>query len=263
MSIGNFAEQVLRALIHMGIVSGYLLLRKEKTPAVNIYLAAYYTVLYLAVQNLRILLVLLCMLAGIQWNYQFWLRLLVIPMEWALVVIICRKVRLEKIRHCGVTRWFVVCMAIFLQLYIKWSLLTMQPVINDTRRWESSALYSACAILGIVVMLILFEANLFNREERSRPGNTSGTSLARWKVTNPMYAAATALWMPFYPKKSSGQLQLQDGNIRTSKENAAMHGIGLSSIRRCVQRYGGSVEISVEQEQKWFRLMIPLPVSGT
>lgn len=58
----------------------------------------------------------------------------------------------------------------------------------------------------------------------------------------------------------SGKLDLRDGVLHTGKADPAMHGIGLSSIQKAVERYGGSAETQFENDGGWFRLMIMIPV---
>jgi sensor histidine kinase regulating citrate/malate metabolism len=38
-----------------------------------------------------------------------------------------------------------------------------------------------------------------------------------------------------------------------------MHGIGISSIRNAVSRYGGSVSVKVDNDNKLFALVVMLP----
>lgn len=380
MTMQNFTTQVFRAILHFLIIWMVLMFLKEASVAIKAYLAAFYTVLYLAVQNIRILFVLICMYYQVSWDYQFWLRLAVIPMELILAIIVYRYVHFEQIGHLTFTRWFLACMGIFLQLYFKWSLLTMQEVIGEIRRWDSSAVYSLIAILGIVALLILFEVNLYNRVEKSRlemerirvdyemqsakrsmqtneeilrlyhdmknhlvalrtldntreagqyidtlleqvagyetnvhTGHSVVDSILSEKVQRgkresidfnicldlnsldqmePMdlvtifgnavdNAIEACMDLPvgtdriIYIKSSfyanflaikisnqfTGSMQEKEGRLMTRKENVAMHGIGLSSIRRSVEKYNGNMEINIDPENHWFRLMILLPVS--
>lgn len=47
-----------------------------------------------------------------------------------------------------------------------------------------------------------------------------------------------------------------DGNYKTTKEDAKNHGIGLTSVRRCVETYGG--EMKLADTDGWFRAEILL-----
>lgn len=49
------------------------------------------------------------------------------------------------------------------------------------------------------------------------------------------------------------------GVLPTGKADAAMHGIGLNSIQKTVNRYGGSVNTEIDNEHGWFNLIIMIP----
>lgn len=59
----------------------------------------------------------------------------------------------------------------------------------------------------------------------------------------------------------AGELRREGNRFLTSKGDRSRHGIGLSSITRAVERYGGSVDAVVGTEENWFELtiLIPLP----
>lgn len=44
----------------------------------------------------------------------------------------------------------------------------------------------------------------------------------------------------------SGELQREDGKIRTSKSDKAYHGFGLKSIQSIIRKYGGTMTIHTE-----------------
>ena len=56
-----------------------------------------------------------------------------------------------------------------------------------------------------------------------------------------------------------GTRSIEDGKLKTGKANPEMHGIGVDSIRTVVKRYGGSVEIKIDDMTKWFRMTIMIP----
>ncbi len=380
ITIQNFTNQGIRIILRFLIIWAVLIFTKEKPVSVKAYLAAYYTVLYLAVQNIRILCVLLCMFYNASWDYQFWFRLIAIPIEVLLMLLVSRIVHLEGITYVGLTRWLLACMAIFLQLYIKWSLLTTQNTVNKTLRWDTSALYSLFAILGIVALVILFEANLYNRSEKSRlelekvrsdyeiqnakksmqaneeirmlyhdmknhlyaiktleqgnqnieqyvdtlldnlggyesavkTGNNAADAvlsekiqrarrehigfnicmdLSRLEEMNPVdivtifgnavdNAIEACMKLPdnmeriIYLKSSayanflvirisnqfSDTILQQGGKLTTSKEDASWHGIGITSIKRSIKKYGGDTQISIDNKNHWFRLTLMIPI---
>ncbi len=57
----------------------------------------------------------------------------------------------------------------------------------------------------------------------------------------------------------SGNVEITDGSIVTSKTDSAVHGIGLSSIQNAVMRYNGSVTVNADNDSKEFTLTIMLP----
>lgn len=60
-----------------------------------------------------------------------------------------------------------------------------------------------------------------------------------------------------------GQLTMEDGVLRTGKVDSQLHGIGLNSICKAVQRYNGSVETQFENDSGWFRLLVMLPIPSS
>lgn len=56
-----------------------------------------------------------------------------------------------------------------------------------------------------------------------------------------------------------GTIPQKNGTLLTSKQNAGMHGIGLSSIQKAARRYGGSVTPRIDNEKHWFSLMVMIP----
>ena len=43
-----------------------------------------------------------------------------------------------------------------------------------------------------------------------------------------------------------GNVEIKDGRVQTSKTDKAFHGIGLSSIRKITEKYGGMLEIDAK-----------------
>jgi hypothetical protein len=59
----------------------------------------------------------------------------------------------------------------------------------------------------------------------------------------------------------TGEIQVHDGVIATSKSDKDRHGIGLDSIRRIATAYGGSSTVTLADG--WFNLRILFPITGT
>lgn len=64
-----------------------------------------------------------------------------------------------------------------------------------------------------------------------------------------------------FRNRFEGTVELRDGEPVTSKKDANMHGIGISSIRNAVSRYGGTVTVKADNESKEFTLVVMLPAS--
>ncbi len=60
----------------------------------------------------------------------------------------------------------------------------------------------------------------------------------------------------------AGNVEMKNGMPVTSKKNAEMHGIGISSIRNAVSRYGGTVTTKADNDTKEFTLVVMLPVTA-
>ncbi len=55
-----------------------------------------------------------------------------------------------------------------------------------------------------------------------------------------------------------GQLQEKNKKYLTQKNEPLRHGIGLSSIRYCIEKYGGQMKITTDNQ--WFALTVTIPV---
>lgn len=59
----------------------------------------------------------------------------------------------------------------------------------------------------------------------------------------------------------TGDVETKNGMPVTSKKNAEMHGIGISSIKNAVSRYGGIVTVKADNTNKEFTLVVMLPIA--
>lgn len=59
----------------------------------------------------------------------------------------------------------------------------------------------------------------------------------------------------------TGKLNREGNRLLTGKADRAQHGIGLNSIARVAERYGGTVDVEADEEEKWFQLTILIPIS--
>ena len=63
-----------------------------------------------------------------------------------------------------------------------------------------------------------------------------------------------------FSNRFAGQIRQQGGTLLTGKQDAAQHGIGLKSIARAVQRYGGSVQHRFDNAGGSFDLVLTFPL---
>lgn len=56
------------------------------------------------------------------------------------------------------------------------------------------------------------------------------------------------------------QLNIYNGSFLTTKQDKMNHGFGLKSIKRIVEKYGG--EITISTDNQWFTLMILMPINA-
>ena len=65
----------------------------------------------------------------------------------------------------------------------------------------------------------------------------------------------------YFGNPYAGEVRREGTRFLTVKADQTKHGIGLNSITKAVERYGGSVNVKVDEEEKWFGLtiLIPLP----
>lgn len=63
-----------------------------------------------------------------------------------------------------------------------------------------------------------------------------------------------------FQNRFAGSIELHNGDPVTNKKDSDMHGIGISSIRNAVSRYGGTVTVKADNGTKEFTLVVMLPV---
>lgn len=56
-----------------------------------------------------------------------------------------------------------------------------------------------------------------------------------------------------------GELTQENGQLKTIKTDSEFHGIGLKSIRKATEKYGGSVVTEIDPEERCFRLAVLIP----
>lgn len=58
----------------------------------------------------------------------------------------------------------------------------------------------------------------------------------------------------------TGDILTNGANLISTKADPALHGIGISSIRHSVEKYGGTVDVSTDTDRFTISILIPLPV---
>lgn len=167
-SAHNFLTQTGRMLFHGGAIFLYLLCTKEKPLSTAAYLSAFFIIGYLACQALRSVTALLAVMLGMQ---HMTVQLEVISAaaaECLFAVLVCRFLCLGRIRTVGMARAALAVISIFLELYFKWSLVIMKSTILRSDHWSGYIVYPCCATLGVLMMMVLFEANQHMVNERNQ-----------------------------------------------------------------------------------------------
>lgn len=168
-SVQGFAMQAGRMLAYWGAVFGCLFGHKDYDVRDSVYWAGFVTVLYLTVQSLRTVLMTATQLAGIPEEYAGIATYGAVLAEWVMVWVVRRQIRPEEPPGEGWrARWFQLLIALFLQLYVKWSLIVMDSGAATVAYRGSSVIFGLLAALGIAQSLVSLEVNLRMRTERTR-----------------------------------------------------------------------------------------------
>lgn len=167
-SAQNFLTQTGRMLFHGGGIFLYLLCAKENSFSTAAYLSAFFTVGYLACQALRSVTVLLAAMFGMQYMAVQLGVISAAVAECLFAFFVCRFLCLDRIQTVGAPRAALAAISIFLELYFKWSLVIMKSSILHTDYWSGYIIYPCCATLGVLLMMVLFEANQHMTNERNK-----------------------------------------------------------------------------------------------
>lgn len=379
-SIRNLLLQCARMALHIAVVFGCILLNKDVLWQEALYLAGLFTVIYLASQNIRNALVMLVQPIGEITVYRQVLAYLFLAVEWFAVMLVCRFMDLSAIRTIHKSRWAFVSVALMLEVYIKWSLITVGAEQILFERWHDTVFFALMAAAGVLLILVLYEVNLQNQEQKAAAeaeqmrtayemqntkrsiqanndirrlyhdmknhllaiqsisggeeelnhylsgllrqfsdyeiqvstGNATVDAVLSEKIQrastehiifntvldlqdlafvssvdlvtiigNAVDNAVEAVQrIPdekkriVYIKSSQfanmkvlrisnqfeGTIEQENGLPFTRKKDTSMHGIGLKSIQKVAERYGGSVSVEYDNDQKWFRLMVMIPL---
>lgn len=163
-SLDNLFNQLLRTLINLIAIYGYLRCTREKGRSVCLYLSALYVLIYMVAFNLREAFH--PFMGGLsQVQLEALMVALLAAFQWSILFLARRLIDLPGVREIGRMRWGVIGISIMVELYFKFSLIS--PDLENTQRPLDLVLYSLCATIGVFIMVILFERNITYHEKRA------------------------------------------------------------------------------------------------
>ena len=160
----NLLNQILRTAIDWLAIYGYLQLAKEERKKAYGYLAMLYVLIYMVAFNLREA-IRPFLTASDPHQSELIMLILLVVFQWGLVYLASRLLELNRIRSAFRTRWAVIAIAVFVELYFKWSLISPQDSIS--RRPVDAIFYSLCATLGVFLLVILIERNVVSQQKQN------------------------------------------------------------------------------------------------
>lgn len=167
----NILTQCARLGIYWLAVFGFLRIRKNISFIHAVHATLFYTVLYLMGRNLKTNLE-ICMRFSLMREQgegliRLGMNLAVIAVEYLLAYGIRRRLpwgSLKATRPIAA----ILLIANFLELYFKFSLITMQEVSLAAVRPVDAVAYPLCATAGIMLLCVLVEVNSYEQEERRK-----------------------------------------------------------------------------------------------
>lgn len=170
-SLENILVQCIRLGIYWLSVFGYLRLRKDMKMFSAIHSALFYTVLYLMGRNLKTYLEICMGISFVQNQSEGILRLgmnlAVIMVEYLVAYDIGHRLpwdQLKLTKSIGA----ILLISNFLELYFKFSLITMREVRLAAMRPVDAVVYPLCATVGIMLLCVFAEVNSYEQEKRRK-----------------------------------------------------------------------------------------------
>lgn len=142
------------------------------------------------------------------------------------------------------------------------------PILNallrekrDSARQENitidvQARIPPCAALTELELCVVFGNALDNALEAVR--RLDEPALRRVRIN---CLSEPGFWVVLFENPYQGALDLRSGLPVSTKRDAANHGIGLRSIRRCAEEHGGTIALSTAGQIFTLSVMIPLPAA--
>ncbi len=110
-----------------------------------------------------------------------------------------------------------------------------------------------CEALRDIDLCVIFGNALDNAVEAVRRAGEIGERTVRVSCMS-----EPGFWMVRFRNPYRGTLVLKDGMPRSTKTDYASHGIGLRSIRTCVEQHGGTVQLTAENQEFSLSVMVPV-----
>lgn len=126
--------------------------------------------------------------------------------------------------------------------------------INRGIRLSCAVSVRDIACIGTVDLYTMLTNALDNAIESAERLTESGMKTIRFSMTE--HGKMLRIEVENY---YVGTVELRGGLPVTSKADRANHGIGVKSIRTLAQRYGGDIDISIEDQTFLLQIVIPLP----
>lgn len=164
----GFLLQALRMLLRWGAVCGYLFCCKECRLASTVYWSGFITAMYLAIQALRTALLVTAHVLGSPEMLIAVTTYVCALAEWGMTALVIRQVRPMELQKVGRGRWLQLFLSLFLQLYIKWSLIVLDTASQSGPQQENVVLFAILAAFGVAQSLVSYEVSQKMKAEQIR-----------------------------------------------------------------------------------------------
>ena len=163
-SLANLWTQALRLLFHWACVYAFTRLWTGLPPKTAAYLSGIFNLLYITTQNLRyVVMILLPNTAELRAASAY----SVIAADILLLWVIRKTVRVEELRHVSLPQFVLLILCTTVDLFLKWSVITMQELLSTSSRRTELLAFSLIACLSMFAICLLVQMNQQTQEERA------------------------------------------------------------------------------------------------
>lgn len=163
-ALSNLFNQLIRTCINIMAIYGYLRFTVERNRTICLYLSSVYVLIYMVSFNLRqAAMPFFSDLSDKQ--LEFVMIALLAFFQWGIAFVAQKLLNIANIKEVGHTRFGVISISIIVELYFKFSLLADDTV--NSRRPTDILFYSLCATIGVFIVFLLFERNIYAHEKRA------------------------------------------------------------------------------------------------